>query len=214
MRPGFVSRSARTCERAGSPLHTHASPSTTTTSAAAAAASTSLFMATAVYHETVRRARGPSGGDVDFELSEEQQLLRETVKQFAEAELSPHAREWDEQQAFPARGVHSSSARWGSWGPAGPRSTAAPGWVPSTTPCVMEELARADAGVALSLAAHNSLCSGHIFLAGSEEQKQTLPAAARARREGRLLGRSPSPARAPTPAGRARLPCGTATTGC
>src|SRR5262245_22198828 len=37
---------------------------------------------------------------------------------------------------------------------------------------VMEELARVDAGVALSVAAHNSLCSGHIFLAGSEEQKQ------------------------------------------
>ncbi len=67
-------------------------------------------------------------------------------------------------------------------------STAAPGMSTLDYAIVMEELARVDAGVALSVAAHNSLCSGHIFLAGSEEQKKKYLHAARQGREGRLLG--------------------------
>ena len=109
---------------------------------------------------------------MDFSLSEEQQLLKKTVREFAEAELAPHSREWDEKQEFP-REVFTQARRAGPHGRGlARRSTAAPGMSTLDYAIVMEELARVDAGVALSVAAHNSLCSGHIFLAGTEEQKK------------------------------------------
>jgi alkylation response protein AidB-like acyl-CoA dehydrogenase len=108
---------------------------------------------------------------LDFSLSEEQQLLQTTVRQFAEAELVPHSREWDEKQEFP-REVFSALGEMGLMGAVWPVEYGGAGLSTLDYAIVMEELSRADAGVALSLAAHNSLCSGHIFLAGNEAQKQ------------------------------------------
>jgi alkylation response protein AidB-like acyl-CoA dehydrogenase len=108
---------------------------------------------------------------VDFELDEEQKLLRKTVRDFAEAELAPHSREWDEKQDFP-REVFAKLAELGLMGVAWPIEYGGSGLSTLDWALVVEELARVDAGVALSLAAHHSLCSGHIFLAGSEEQKK------------------------------------------
>jgi alkylation response protein AidB-like acyl-CoA dehydrogenase len=108
---------------------------------------------------------------VDFELDEEQKLLRKTVRDFAEAELGPHSREWDEKQDFP-REVFAKLAELGLMGVAWPAEYGGSGLSTLDWALVMEELSRVDAGVALSLAAHHSLCSGHIFLAGSEEQKK------------------------------------------
>lgn len=108
---------------------------------------------------------------MDFSLSEEQQLLKKTVREFAESELSPHAREWDEQQEFP-REVFGKLGELGLMGVVWPAEYGGSGMTTLDYAIVMEELARADAGVALSVAAHNSLCSGHIFLAGSDEQKK------------------------------------------
>jgi alkylation response protein AidB-like acyl-CoA dehydrogenase len=93
------------------------------------------------------------------------------VREFAEAELAPHSREWDEKQAFP-REVFAKLAELGLMGVAWPVEYGGSGMSTLDWAVVMEELARVDAGVALSLAAHHSLCSAHIFLAGSEEQKQ------------------------------------------
>jgi alkylation response protein AidB-like acyl-CoA dehydrogenase len=108
---------------------------------------------------------------VDFELSEEQALLKKTVRDFAEAELRPHAREWDERQEFP-RAVFAKLGELGLMGVTWPVEYGGAGLSSLDWCLVMEELARVDAGVALSVAAHNSLCSGHIFLAGSEAQKR------------------------------------------
>jgi len=108
---------------------------------------------------------------VDFELDEEQRLLGKTVRDFAEAEIGPHSREWDEKQDFP-REVFGKLAELGLMGVAWPVEYGGSGLSTLDWAIVMEELARVDAGVALSLAAHHSLCSGHIFLAGSEEQKR------------------------------------------
>jgi len=108
---------------------------------------------------------------LDFSLSEEQQLLKKTVREFAEAEIAPHAREWDEKQEFP-REVFTRLGGMGLMGVVWPPEYGGSGMSTLDYAIVMEELARADAGVALSVAAHNSLCSGHIFLAGSEEQKE------------------------------------------
>ena len=108
---------------------------------------------------------------MDFNLSEEQRLLKKTVREFAEGELAPHSREWDEKQAFP-REVFAKLAELGLMGVAWPTEYGGSGMSTLDWAVVMEELSRVDAGVALSLAAHHSLCSAHIFLAGSEEQKR------------------------------------------
>ena len=108
---------------------------------------------------------------MDFSLSEEQQLLKKTVRDFAESELAPHSREWDEKQEFP-REVFTKLGELGLMGAVWPTEYGGAGLSTLDYAIAMEELSRVDAGVALSIAAHNSLCSGHIFLAGSEEQKK------------------------------------------
>ena len=108
---------------------------------------------------------------MDLSLTEEQQLLKKTVREFAEAEIGPHAREWDEKQEFP-REVFTKLGELGLMGVVWPAEYGGSGMSTLDYAIVMEELSRVDAGVALSVAAHNSLSSGHIFLAGSEEQKK------------------------------------------
>jgi alkylation response protein AidB-like acyl-CoA dehydrogenase len=108
---------------------------------------------------------------LDFALNEDQKLLKKTVREFAESELAPHSREWDEKQEFP-REVFGKLAEMGLMGVVWPVEYGGSGMSTLDYAIVMEELSRVDAGVALSVAAHNSLCSGHIFLAGSEEQKK------------------------------------------
>ena len=108
---------------------------------------------------------------MDFGLSEEQQLLKKTVRDFAESELLPHVREWDEKQEFP-REVFGKLGALGLMGVVWPAEYGGSGLTTLDYAIVMEELSRVDAGVALSVAAHNSLCSGHIFLAGTDEQKR------------------------------------------
>jgi hypothetical protein len=108
---------------------------------------------------------------VDFSLSEEQQLLKKTVRDFAESELRPHSREWDEKQEFP-REVFTKLGELGLMGVVWPTEYGGSGMSTLDYAVVIEELSRVDAGVALSVAAHNSLCSGHIYLAGSDEQKR------------------------------------------
>jgi alkylation response protein AidB-like acyl-CoA dehydrogenase len=108
---------------------------------------------------------------LDFSLSEEQQLLKKTVRDFAESELAPHSREWDEKQEFP-RDVFTKLGELGLMGAVWPTEYGGAGLSTLDYAIAMEELSRVDAGVALSIAAHNSLCSGHIFLAGTEEQKK------------------------------------------
>jgi len=108
---------------------------------------------------------------LDFELNEEQQLLRKTVREFAETEIGPHSREWDEAQAFP-REIFGQLAELGLMGVCLPEEYGGAGLGTLEWALVMEELARVDAGVALSLAAHHGLAAAHLNLAASEEQKR------------------------------------------
>jgi alkylation response protein AidB-like acyl-CoA dehydrogenase len=108
---------------------------------------------------------------MDFELSEEQQQVRMSVREFAEAEIAPHVMEWDESQHFPIELV-PKLAELGLMGVIFPEEYggAGMGYVEYAT--IIEELSRVDGSVGISVAAHNSLCSNHIYTFGTEEQKQ------------------------------------------
>ena len=108
---------------------------------------------------------------MNFELNEEQEQIKYSIREFAEAELRPHVSEWDESQHFPIE-ILPKFAELGLLGIIFPEEYggAAMGYVEYTT--IIEELSRVDPSVGLSIAAHNSLCSNHIFIGASEEQRQ------------------------------------------
>jgi len=108
---------------------------------------------------------------MDFELSEEQMQVKMSVREFAEGEIRPHVREWDEAQHFPVE-LLPKLAEQGLMGVIFPEEYggAGMGYVEYAT--IIEELSRVDGSVGISVAAHNSLCSNHLYLFGSEEQKR------------------------------------------
>jgi alkylation response protein AidB-like acyl-CoA dehydrogenase len=110
-------------------------------------------------------------GLMDFRPTEEQALLRRTVRDFAETEIRPHVREWDERQHFPTE-LMPKLASLGLLGIQFPEQYGGAAMSAIDYCICIEELARVDPGVALSVAAHNGLCASHIFLFGTESQKQ------------------------------------------
>src|ERR671920_1102818 len=108
---------------------------------------------------------------MDFELNEDQQQVKSSVREFAEGEIAPHVREWDERQHFPTELV-PKLAEQGFMGVIFPEEYggAGMGYVEYVT--IIEELSRVDGSVGISVAAHNSLCSNHIYMFGTEEQKR------------------------------------------
>jgi alkylation response protein AidB-like acyl-CoA dehydrogenase len=108
---------------------------------------------------------------MDFRLSEEQTLLRRSVREFAETEIRPHVRDWDHDQHFP-RELVPKMAALGLLGIQFPEQYGGAGMTPLDYCICLEEIARVDPAIALSLAAHNGLCSAHIALFGNEAQKQ------------------------------------------
>ncbi len=108
---------------------------------------------------------------MNFELSDEQLQIKNSVREFAESEIRPHMMEWDETQHFPAE-LRPQLAELGLMGVTFPEQYggAGMGYVEYAT--IIEELGRVCGSVGLSVAAHNSLCSNHIYMFGSEEQKQ------------------------------------------
>ncbi len=108
---------------------------------------------------------------MDFGFTEDQHRLRKTIREFTEAEIKPHVMEWDESQHFPVD-VFRKLGQLGALGAVFPEELGGSGYSYVDYAILMEELARVDASIALSVAAHVSLCTNHIFIAASEEQKQ------------------------------------------
>jgi len=108
---------------------------------------------------------------VKFALSEDQVLLRNAVREFAEAEIRPHVREWDETQHFP-RELVPKLAELGLMGIQFPEDYGGAGMSAIDYCICIEELARVDPAVSLSVAAHNGLCTAHLFMFGTEEQRR------------------------------------------
>jgi alkylation response protein AidB-like acyl-CoA dehydrogenase len=108
---------------------------------------------------------------MDFEFSAEQIQLRKMVREFAESEIRPHVLEWDEEQIFPLEQIRKAGGL-GFLGAIFPEDLGGSEMGYIDYSIIIEELARVDPSVALIVAAHNSLCTNHIYLAGNEEQKQ------------------------------------------
>ncbi len=107
---------------------------------------------------------------MDFELTEEQRQIRATVADFGEREIKPHAPRWDREELFP-RAVVQKIGKLGFLGVAFPEQYGGGGADTLSQVIVVEGLARYDAGIALSCAAHMSLSSGHIATFAAEEHR-------------------------------------------
>jgi alkylation response protein AidB-like acyl-CoA dehydrogenase len=108
---------------------------------------------------------------MSFELSDEQLEMRRVLREFAENEIKPHAAEWDEEAIFPHE-VVKKLGELGFLGVIFPPEYGGAGLSYVDYVTVVEELSRGDASVGITVAAHISLCSNHIYEQGSEEQKK------------------------------------------
>ena len=108
---------------------------------------------------------------MDFSFTDEQQALRKSVREFAEGEIAPHVMEWDEASHFPIE-IMPKLAEMGLLGIIFPEEYGGAGLGYTEYVIAIEELSRVDGSVGIIVAAHNSLCSNHIFKFGDEDQKK------------------------------------------
>ena len=108
---------------------------------------------------------------MDFTYPDELLEVRRVARDFAEKEIRPHVMEWDETQTFP-REILSQLGELGFLGILIPQQYEGSGLGYLEYVTIIEELSRVDGSVGISVAAHNSLCTGHIFTFGTEEQKR------------------------------------------
>ncbi|MCU1307120.1 MAG: acyl-CoA dehydrogenase-like protein [Candidatus Angelobacter sp.] len=108
---------------------------------------------------------------MDFQLNDEQLQLKKSVREFAEREILPNVMKWDEASEFPLSTV-KELGKLGLMGIIFPPEYGGAGLGYVEYVIAVEELSRVDGSVGIIVAAHNSLCSNHIYLAASEEQKR------------------------------------------
>jgi hypothetical protein len=112
---------------------------------------------------------------MQFELTEDQQAIRDMVRDFARKEIAPHAAKWDEEQHFP-REVFEKLGELGLLGIVIPEEHGGAGLGYVAYATILEEIGAADGGVGLGVAAHNSLCTNHLYLFGSDDlRREYLP---------------------------------------
>ncbi len=108
---------------------------------------------------------------MDFQLNDEQLQLKKSVREFAEREIAPHVMKWDEEGEFPLA-VVKELGKLGLLGVVFPAEYGGAGMGYVEYVAAIEELSRVDGSVGIIVAAHTSLCTNHIFVAGNEEQKR------------------------------------------
>ena len=108
---------------------------------------------------------------MEFSLTDEQKQLRRTVREFADAEILPHVMEWDEISKFPSE-IIPKLAEMGFLGVIFPEKYGGAGMGYVEYAIIIEELSRVDGSIGIIVAAHNSLCTNHIYKFGTEEQKK------------------------------------------
>jgi alkylation response protein AidB-like acyl-CoA dehydrogenase len=108
---------------------------------------------------------------MDFALTENQQMITQMVRDFCEKEIRPHFMEWDETQEFPVP-VFKKLGELGLMGVLVPQEYGGAGMGYLEYATAISEIAKVCGSIGLSVAAHNSLCTGHILQFGNEEQKK------------------------------------------
>ena len=108
---------------------------------------------------------------MNFQFSEEQELIAASARDFAEQYIRPHIMEWDESQHFP-KDVLQKAGEMGFMGIFIPEEYGGSGLGYHEYAAIIEEIAKVDPSIGLSVAAHNSLCTGHIYYFGNEKQKK------------------------------------------
>ena len=108
---------------------------------------------------------------MDFNYNENQKLIADMVKSFAEKEIVPFMKEWDNNQTFPIE-VFKKLGDLGLMGVLVPEEYGGSGFGYAEYVTAIEHLSKIDPSIGLSMAAHNSLCTGHILQFGNEEQKK------------------------------------------
>src|SRR5215510_6496300 len=108
---------------------------------------------------------------MQFALPESHEMLRKVVREFCEAEVLPHARDWDEAERFPKE-IVPKLAELGLLGIRIPEEYGGAAMDTLAYAVCVEECARVDGSLALTVASHNGLGTGHILSFGSEAQKQ------------------------------------------
>ena len=108
---------------------------------------------------------------MNFEQTENQQMIADMIKDFGEKQIKPKMKEWDEKQEFPVE-AFKKLGELGLMGVLVPEKFGGAGLSYFEYVTVISEISKIDPSIGLSLAAHNSLCTGHILYFGNEEQKQ------------------------------------------
>ncbi len=108
---------------------------------------------------------------MDFEVSENQKMIAQMIRDFGAREIKPHMMKWDESQEFPLE-LFRKLGGLGLMGVVVPHEYGGSGFGYLEYVTAISELAKIDGSIGLSMAAHNSLCTGHILQFANEEQKQ------------------------------------------
>ena len=108
---------------------------------------------------------------MDFSYNENQQMIADMIRKFGKNEITPNIREWDDNQTFPVE-VFKKLGDLGLMGVLVPTEYGGSGFSYTEYVTAIEELSILDPSIGLSMAAHNSLCTGHILQFGSEDQKK------------------------------------------
>jgi alkylation response protein AidB-like acyl-CoA dehydrogenase len=108
---------------------------------------------------------------MNFDYNETQSMIAESIKDFAEKNIKPYIMEWDESQIFPIS-LFKQLGEMGYMGVLVPEEYGGSGLGYHEYITVIEEISKVDPSIGLSVAAHNSLCTNHIFTFGNEEQKK------------------------------------------
>nr|MBP6153258.1 acyl-CoA dehydrogenase family protein [Chitinophagales bacterium] len=112
---------------------------------------------------------------MNFEYSENQQMIAQTVRDFAEKHIRPYVMEWDETQYFPKETMHKLG-ELGLLGILIPEEYGGAGLSYNEYITALIEIGKVDSSLCLSVAAHNSLCTNHLYKFGNTEQrKKWLP---------------------------------------
>ena len=108
---------------------------------------------------------------MNFKQTESQEMIAQMVRDFSEKEIRPHIMKWDEDQIFPVD-LFKKMGQLGLLGVLVPQEYGGAGLSYTEYVTAIEELSKVDGSIGLSMAAHNSLCTGHILQFGNEEQKR------------------------------------------